>query len=292
MDLNKLKTFYTLGQSKNYSKCAEKLFVTQSAVSHAIKALELSLELTLTEKRKNGFALTPEGQVLFKSCQTIFTEVEKTRVKLKDSATIPEQIKLGATVEFGINAVIRHLAPFLEQHPRIHIDFTLSHNLLQPLLDDELDLIIDCKPHNRSELIHFPLLREEYVVVATEGYIRKNRLETVEDLERCIVLSLDKGMVWWRNFINALPSDRKIRFNRIMKINHIRGIIEACLASVGVGFVPRYAVGKYLEQGSLVPLFFDVDVLNDQISVYLKPRCASRPSMKALIGHLQHLRFR
>lgn len=292
MDLNKLKTFYTLAQTKNYSRCAEKLFVTQSAVSHAMKALELSLEVTLTEKRKNGFALTPEGQVLFRGCKTIFAEMEKTQNQLRDQQNIPEQIRLGATVEFGISVVIPQLAAFGEQHPRIHIDYTLSHELLQPLLDDELDIIIDCRPHNRPELIHIPLLREAYAVVASAQYIRNIKIEKIEDLENCNVLSLDKEMVWWQNFINALPSSQKIRFKKITKINHIRGIIEACLASAGIGFVPRYAVEKYLAKGSLSLLFSNVDVLNDQISVYLKSRCASRPSMEALISHLRQLRFR
>ncbi len=292
MDLNKLKTFYTLGQTRNYSKCAEKLFVTQSAVSHAIKVLESSLDMALTKKRKNGFALTPEGRVLFKSCQTIFAEVEKTKAILRDPANISEQIKLGATVEFGISVVIRQLASFLEQHPRIHIDYTLSHSLLRPLLDDTLDIIVDCKPHNRPGLICIPLLQEEYVVIATDAYIAEQKIKTVEDLERCNLLSLDKEMTWWQNFVNALPREQQILFGRITKINHIRGIIEACLASSGVGFVPRYTVLEYLEKGTLTPLFSNLDVLADQICVYLKPKSELRPSMKALICHLQQLRFR
>ncbi|WP_320040026.1 LysR family transcriptional regulator [uncultured Desulfobacter sp.] len=113
MDLNKLNTFYVLAKIRNYSKCAKKLFVTQSAVSHAIKALEQSLDLNLTEKRKNGFALTPEGEFLFNSCKTIFAEVEKTQEKLEKR----EKIRLGAPVEFGINVIIRHMALFWRPIP-------------------------------------------------------------------------------------------------------------------------------------------------------------------------------
>ena len=95
MDLNKLHTFYTLAKARNYSKCAEKLFVSQSAVSHAIKALEISLGFPLTEKRKNGFALTPKGQVLFESCQSVFSELAQAETLLKDSKNVPETIQLG-----------------------------------------------------------------------------------------------------------------------------------------------------------------------------------------------------
>ncbi|MEH0022555.1 MAG: LysR family transcriptional regulator [Desulfobacter sp.] len=291
MDLNKLKTFYTLARTRNYSKCAEKLFVTQSAVSHAIKALETSVGMALTEKRKNGFALTPEGQVLFQGCRAIFAEVEKTKARIRDTRNIPETIHLGATVEFGINVVIPQLATFLDDHPMIHIDFTLSHHLLRGLLDDELDIIVDCSPHNRPELVSVPLLREEYAVIASKDYIRRYRIKDVADLERCRALSLDKEMAWWRNFVNALPANAQVRFGRIMKINHIRGIIKACLASAGVGFVPRYAVLDHLETGRLVSLFDDIGVLADQICIYMKQRAAGRPSMEALVSRLQHLRF-
>ena len=291
MDLNKLNTFYTLARTRNYSRCAQKLFVTQSAVSHAIKALEKSIGLPLTEKRRNGFALTPEGEVLFKSCRTIFVEVEKARERLQDRTSIPEVIRLGAPVEFGISAVVRHMAPFLSAHPMIHVDFTFSHNLLDPLLDDDLDLIVDCRPHNRPGLTHIPLLREEYVVIASKDYVEDNGIESVADLGHCNVLSLDKEMVWWQNFIQALPPESPVRFRRITRINHIRGIIEACLASVGVGFVPGYTVAADLEAGRLVPLFSHVDVLKDQIGIYFKQRCSDRPSIESLSGHLKQLTF-
>lgn len=291
MDLNKLNTFYTLARTRNYSRCAKKLFVTQSAVSHAIKALELSLGLTLTKKRKNGFALTPEGEVLFKSCRRIFAEVETARSQLENRASIPEVLRLGAPVEFGINSVIRHMAPFFPAYPHLHVDFTLNHDLIEPLMEDELDIIIDCRPHKRPGLIHYPLLREDYVVVASKAYAKAHEIETVQDLEHCNVISLDKEMGWWQNFIHALPPETQVRFRRVMQINHIRGIIEACLASMGVGFVPQYAVAKELKAGRLVSLFAHVDVLRDQIGIYCKQQMAARPSISALIGHLQGIRF-
>lgn len=292
MDLNKLKTFYTLAKVGNYSRCAEKLFVTQSAVSHAIKALEISLDLILTEKRKNGFALTPEGRALFDSCRIVFAELDRAEARLRDTRNLPETIRLGATVEFGINVVVRQLAPFLEAHPNLHIDFTLSHNLLRPLMDDELDMIIDCKPHNRPELRTIPLLREEYAVVASPGYVRQQAIDSVTDLERCTIFSMDKEMAWWGKFMTALPEDVVVRFSRVTGINHIRGIVEACLASAGVGFVPRYAVMKHLAAGRLVSLFNEMDILADQISLYMKERVAIRPASAILVRRLRSLRFR
>ncbi|MEA1966610.1 MAG: LysR substrate-binding domain-containing protein [Thermodesulfobacteriota bacterium] len=97
----------------------------------------------------------------------------------------PEQIRLGSTVEFGMSVVIKGMQDFFERYPNIHIDFTLSHNLLKPLLDDELDIIVDCKPHIRPELKTIMLFQEEYAVIASPEYIKTRHIQKIEDLGRC-----------------------------------------------------------------------------------------------------------
>ena len=287
MDLNKLETFYVLAQVKSFSRCAEKRCVTQSAVSHAIKALEHGLDLTLVEKKRNAFALTVAGKLLYKSCQKIFAEVDRTRDLLMKTRNFPERIRLGATVEFGVSVVVKGMAPFFEAYPDIHVDITLSNNLLASLLDDELDLIIDCKPHVRQDLMCVPLFREEYAVIATPRYIRRHQIRTIADLARCNIFSQDHELAWWQNFIHALPAEQQVVFDRVFRINHVRGMINAALNHMGISFVPRYTVLRELAQGSLVALFPGLDILNDYISIYLKRRNAGISKFQCLIEHIQ-----
>jgi DNA-binding transcriptional LysR family regulator len=291
MELNTLKTFFTLAQTGNFSKCAEKLCVTQSAVSHAIKRLETSIALPLIDRCKKGFALTPAGETLFQSCRTIFFELEKAKEQILTINNYPEVIRLGSTVEFGLNIVLKQIKAFFDQHPTIHVDFRLSHNLLTALLNDELDMIIDCQLHANSELKVIWLFREEYAVIASVEYINAHRVRAISDLSQCNILSLDKQLKWWRNFINALPLQRQGIFKRVTEINHIRGIINAAQSGIGVGFVPRYTVLKELEEGSLIELFPELDVLNDQINIYIKRNRADLAKNIALIDHIKRLRL-
>ncbi len=278
-----------LAQVKNYSRCAEKQCVTQSAVSHAIKNLEESMGLTLVEKKRNGFALTEEGKILFKSCQKIFAEVDNVRDILMITRNYPERVRVGSTVEFGVSVLIKGMEVFFEKYPGIHIDFCLSHDLLQPLLDDELDLIIDCKPHVRPDLESITLFREEYVVIASPRYLEHHHITTVKDLARCNVFSQDEELSWWRNFIHAFPQGQQVLFDRVTRINHVRGMINAALCNMGVGFVPRYAVLRELAQGRLVGLFPELDILNDHINIYLKPRNVHLKKFQCLIDHITSL---
>lgn len=291
MDLNKLKTFYLLAQVRNYSKCAEQLFVTQSAISHAMKSLEKSLDMELVEKKRVGFSLTAEGEILFRNCQTIFAEIERTKESLLKSKGYPEIIRLGSTVEFGMSIVLKSIRSFFDQYPNIHIDFRLNPDLLQPLLDGELDIIIDCRPHAHPELKSINLFREEYSVIASPEYIQKHGIEKLEDLGRCNIISVDKELVWWSNFINVIPVSQQNIFNRVTEINHVRGIIIATLCSIGVGFVPKYTVLRELEQGILVELFPELDILNDNINIFIRHRNASQEKYRHLINFFKMLRL-
>lgn len=291
MELNTLRTFFTLGQTQNFSKCAGKLFVTQSAVSHAIKRLEESLGLHLVDRSQKGFVLTPAGNILYQSCRTIFFELESAKERLHHLSNKPAVIRLGAPVEFGLSIVLKQMKPFFDRHPNIHVDFHLSDNLLPPLLNDKLDIIIDCRPHHRPELKSIPLFREEYTLIATGDYIDRNRITGIGDLGRCNILSLDKQLTWWRNFFDALPMHQQPFFKKVTEINHIRGIINAVQEGIGVGFVPRYTVLIEIEEGALAELFPEMEFLKDQITIYVKRDLAGLENHAVLIDHIKRLRF-
>jgi len=135
-----------------------------------------------------------------------------------------------------------------------------------------LNLIVDCVPHIHEDLVAIPLFREEYVVIVTPQYIKEKKIATIRDLRRCNLLSFDKNLGWWKNFINALSEDAGFEFDCITRISNVRGIINGTLESFGVGFVPKYTVLRELKQGDLVELFPEIGVLNDQINIYLKKR--------------------
>lgn len=291
VDLNKLRTFYILAGTKSYTRCADKVFLTQSAVSHAIKKLEAELEYELVDRRNRQFKLTRQGEFLYRRCEGIFNRIEDTLDDLAQRKDHPVSINLGAPVEFGSSVLIKGMGPFLSSRPEMKIDFTLDPYLLEPLLSDELDIIVDCIPHVHEELVSIALCREEYAVIATPEYVQTKKIQSIPDLNRCTLLSFDKNLFWWRNFINALSEDSGFGFEQITRITNVRGIINATLGSFGIGFVPRYTVLRELEDGSIKELFPDIEVLNDQINIYLKKRNFEKQSFKDLIDHIKSLRL-
>lgn len=291
MDLNQLKTFYILAQTKNYSNCAKRLFVTQSAISHSIKKLETSVGHKLIERKGPEFHLTEQGKTLFLSCQKVFSELEETEKRFNENEKSLETIKLGSPIEFGVSILIKNITEFLESNPQFHIDFKLGNYLFPELVDDELDVLIECKEYHHEDVKTIPLFREEYAVIASPDYIEVHNLQQISDLGRCNIISLDKEQTWWDNFIHALPLELKLQFSRVTQINHVRGIINAVLHGMGVGFVPRYTILKELEEGSIIALFPEVHLLEDRFQIYIKRNKSDFQKYAELIQFIKQLKL-
>jgi DNA-binding transcriptional LysR family regulator len=290
MDLYHLKTFFTLAKIRNFTRTAAHLHITQSAVSHAIKKLETSIDAALIDRKSRDLALTDAGKILFRSCEKIFYELEKTDQDLAGlKKQTPLTIRVGATVEFGTTILINHINAFLDRFPELHIDFLFSHHLLEPLLQDTVDLIIDCKPHTVENLEKIQLFKEQYVTIAAPEFIRKNRITCLDDLARVRILSMDKDLDWWRNFIRAVPSDKQDCLKQVMQINHIRGIINGAISGLGIGFVPRYTVMEELNQNILMDPFPHITPAADDFHIFIKKERLGFKKNQQLITYLTQL---
>ncbi len=76
-DLRQLRAFVAVADAGSFTLAAKKLFLTQSAISHSMKALEDSLECRLLSRLGKKTVLTEEGSVLLKRCRIILSELEK-----------------------------------------------------------------------------------------------------------------------------------------------------------------------------------------------------------------------
>jgi DNA-binding transcriptional LysR family regulator len=195
------------------------------------------------------------------------------------------------------------------------MDFHLSHDLLTPLLREDIDLAIDCVEHNLSELERTPLFREAYMVACAPSYLAAQEIAQPADLARCTVLSIDKECSWWERFLQALPKrrqgsaepearerggqsasgdprrepDRQPAFGRVIQINHIRGMITGAVDGMGVLIAPSYSLQGELERGALVPLFPTIRPLEDRFALYQKSSKAKLAKHKLLKTYLQAL---
>ena len=290
LDLPQLRTFYTLAQTGGFTACARRLNRTQSAVSHAMAKLEELVGVPLLARKGRNLGLTEEGRRLYQACEQAFATLDAAADDLRRHQSLTRgRLRIGATVEFGSSILMQHMQPFLTANPDLEVDFTLSQDLLAPLLRDDLDLIIDCQEHPLPTLKKALLFRETYVVACAPAFRKTHRLRVPADLSRGHVLSLDKAGAWWNRFLMAVPDREQPQLDRIIAVNHIRAMIHAAIAGMGALLVPRYSVLEELRRGDLVALFPSIRPTEDRFSIYQKKVKATHEKQRLLTRYLQSL---
>jgi DNA-binding transcriptional LysR family regulator len=290
-DLEKLRTFYMLARTGSFSEAAKRILRTQSAVSHAILKLEASLDLKLFVRQGRTNRLTEEGRRLYKACESVFHTLDAAFEDLsrrRDRSL--GRLRLGSTVEFGCSILMKHIQPFVRDHPQVELDFFMSHDLLAGLLKDDLDMIIDCREHHLPELKMTPMFREAYNVACSPAYKKTHGLKKPTDLGRCSILSLDKEGTWWNRFILSLPTGQRPTLDKIITINHIRGMIVAAQHHLGAILVPRYSILLELGKKNLVSLFPKLQLLEDRFSIYQKKNKVPLKRQRLLTNYLKSIK--
>jgi len=290
LDMQQLRTFMALAQALSYTKAAEKIHRTQSAVSHAIRKLEDSAGVKLVNTHGRRIKLTDHGRCLYEACQTAFNELDKAiEVIASSRGQSLGQIKLGARVQFGNNVLLKHMKQFLDAHPQIEVSFYMSDQLIEPLLRDELDIIIDCQEHQHPDLKRDILFREKYDVACSPLYQKQHHIERYDDLSHCAIISLDRQANWWHRFLLSIPQIQRPNFGKLIDINHIRGAIVAAISSLGVILVPRYSIIGEIQNGQLLTLFPELKIQEDRFSIYQKRTKSTLSRLSLLTRYLKSI---
>jgi len=291
MDLYQLKMFFTLAKVESYTKAARAMCVTQSAVSHAMKKLENSVNTKLIDKKGKQIFLTAAGKELYKTCETIFCEIERAQNQLAyHKEKLHWNIEFGAPVEFGTTILIPHMKAFLENNPQITVHCRFSNHLHEYFLRDEVDLIIDCKDHSRPDIERIYLFQENYVTIAAPSFIEKHNIRQIEDLKRVSILSLDRELLWWKNFLIAVSPEQQEALKNVMQITHVRGLINGAIHGLGVSFVPKCTVLNELKKNILMNPFPSIKPAADDFCIFIKRKKLKIEKNRMFIDYLTRIK--
>ncbi len=170
---HQISAFLELAKTKNFSKAAEKLGVTQSALSQRVSNLESDLETTLLIRGTQGLQLTPAGELLLRYCQTAESLEDELIGKLKSSSLILSGvIRVAGFSSVMRSIVIPSLAPFLRLNPHVSCEFKSYEvdELFEVLKSSKADLVITDHSFQKTGLIEHSLGKEEYVVIESVKY--------------------------------------------------------------------------------------------------------------------------
>ena len=161
MDTQNLKTFVLVAENGSFSLAAEKLHLTQPAVSKRIALLEEQLGCDLFDRIGRNVTLTEAGQALLPHARTVQQELEAAQQSVRDLAgEVAGQLRLATSHHIGLHRLPPVLSEFSKAFPAVHIDidFMDSEQAYELIMQGEVELaIVTLAPAEEASVVTLPV---------------------------------------------------------------------------------------------------------------------------------------
>ena len=251
--------FEAAARTLSFTKAAEELFITQSAVSRQIKALEDHLGLKLFERRPRLLVLTENGQALYRIATDVLDRLQAATDRLR-AETPGRQLSITTTTGFASLWLIPRLRRFTSLHPDVDVRISATTDALN-LERSLIDLAIRyCRPEAVPEGA-LKLFGEEVVPVCSRVLLRdKERpLKRPEDLVHHTLLHFDyigaePMYLDWGTWLTSLGMG-DLRPAAALHFSQYEQMIQAAISGQGVALGRQPLVNELIQAGTLVVPF-------------------------------------
>ncbi len=251
--------FEAAARTLSFTKAAEELFITQSAVSRQIKALEDHLGLKLFERRPRALALTENGQALYRIATDVLDRLQSATDRLR-AETRARQLSITTTTGFASLWLIPRLRRFTSLHPDIDVRISATTDALN-LERSLIDLAIRyCRPESVPEGA-VRLFGEEMIPVCGRALVhdKARPLKRPQDLAQHTLLHFDYAgaetmYMDWGTWLTALGIG-DLKPAGALHFSQYEQMIQAAISGQGVALGRQPLLNELIESGALVAPF-------------------------------------
>ncbi len=255
----KVASFLAVAETMSFTKAAEKLNLTQPAVSQHISQLEKELGVTLFHRGKGAIRLTEAGETVARFVRRLNTLYSRLRTSLADQDKGLTRLRVGITHTAESNIVAEVLAEYGNRNPSIVITIVTDSikNLYDRLDNYDLDMAI-VEGAAMAPDFAFILLDTDYLVCAmsNDHPLAKKPLMSLGDLihERMILRRSESATV--NLFVSSLESiNRSIdEFNVILEVDNIATIKDLVRKNLGISILPKSTCMDEVSKGKMTIL--------------------------------------
>jgi LysR family transcriptional regulator of beta-lactamase len=273
LPLNALRAFEASARLGSFTRAGLELRVTQTAISHQVKALEETLGLTLFKRLPRGLALTDEAEALLPVLTDAFRRMSATLSQF-EQGNFREILTVGVVGTFAIGWLLPRLPRFRELHPHVDLRLKTNNNRADMLLDG-LDLFIRFGDGAWHATEAIRLMDAPFApVCAAPVAARLARPQDLAGEELLRSYRQDEWAVWFRAAgMEPLPA-------RGFMFDSSRALVEAAALGAGVALVPVGMFAREIAEGRVVRPFAVEARLGAYWLTWLKSR-GRTPAMRA-----------
>lgn len=257
LDSRQLYAFVTLARTGSFTQTARELFLTQSAISHAMKALEADVGCRLLDRLGKKVMLTQAGEHLLKHAEAILREMGAAREGLEHLGKWGRgRLRVGATSTICAVLLPPVIREFKESFPQslIQVEPGDSRELVSGLDRQKIDLAIAMQTTPDDRLDGIPLFVDELVFVASPMHPwAKTGSVPRDEIARQSLIVYRKSSLTFR-LIDDYFRKEDIVLNAIIELGSMEAIKKMVKLNLGVSIVAPWVVQKELHERSLVAL--------------------------------------
>jgi DNA-binding transcriptional LysR family regulator len=258
LDSRQMLAFSTLARCRSFTQTAKELHLTQSAISHTIKALEQDVGVPLFERVGKKVFLTQAGEKLRPAADRILRDMHDARAAMEEAGAWGRgRLRVGASVTACQHVLPTVLREFRQSFPdcALRMDPGDGPRMVELLLSNQVDLALMLEPGKEEESLSFrPLFVDELRVLVSpmHGWARAGKVSG-EALAKETLIVYNTG-----SFTHELLKDHLkaagLRWGETMELGSMEAIKELAKVGVGAGVLAPWIARRELEEESLVSL--------------------------------------
>lgn len=249
--LKALLSFAAVADTLNVSKAAEKLCVTQSAVSQQLKVLEDYLDIKLLQRKGKHIALTSEGKQYADKITLAFAAITQATTNLRSETINAHVITVNMHTTFATRWLIPRLIDFQTNYPEYEL--RISTPIKRPnILTDEIDATIYLGENEWPELSVDFLFRDQLLPVCSPSLLKSRKIARL-DLANFTLLHVaaEVRKTDWPIWLKA-ANRPALNHYRVIKFPTLDQALEAAAAGLGIAMGSASLIASEIKKGNLI----------------------------------------
>jgi LysR family transcriptional regulator, regulator for metE and metH len=258
LEIRHLKLVAAIAETGSVTQAANRLHLTQSALSHQLRDAEEQLGAALFERKTGHMVLTPAGERLLQSARTVLDELERAEKEIQNGNGVcaaSGMLRLSTECYTVYHWLPTRLKLFQQKFPAVDFQLVIeaTDNPYEALLEGKLDVAVVCWPIRNRKILYTPLFEDEIVIILPpEHRLADRKYAELEELAReTLILYPPKED---STVLNKFFAPARLWPRKVQEVMLTDVIIEMVMGGLGVAALAKWAVAPQLASGALVGL--------------------------------------
>jgi DNA-binding transcriptional LysR family regulator len=290
MQIESLKVFCDLAETKSFTKAAQINNVTQSAVSQTISALERRFNSLLIERSKKNFRLTPEGDVFYDYSKRILQTCDALHSKLQEiENVISGDIRVATIYSIGLHVLPPYVKKFLKDYPtvNVHVEYRRDNQVYENVLGNVVDLGLVAYPTRNARLEIVPIRKDTLVLICHPQHeFAKRKSVKVKALNGQRFINFESDIPT-RKVLDKIFKEHRVTVQQVMQFDNIETVKRAVEIDSGVAIVPQETISEEVATHTLVAVELEHGAYSRPLGIIYKKNKVLSPAIKQFIAMLK-----